>query len=173
MPVMSKQIHNFKEDLDNFAQNVIRAMHTYQKLHKTKAQCGTNCQFLCDCLNANYPGANAHAVSTIAYSVKDNTVITHIVVKVGNMLYDPSYETFSLKDVRYFRNVKHLKNWFNEILLTENGVDLDPLESIKYIIKQMIKLTKFAERINDRETVSVACKKYYDRQADFLEGFNF
>ncbi len=162
---MSKQKHNFEEDLDNFAQKVIRAMHTYQKLHNTKGQCGSNSLYLCDSINANYPGANAHAVSTIAYSKQNFTVITHIVVKVGNMLYDPSYETVSLKDVRYFRNVKHLKNWSNEILLT--------LESIKYIIKEMIKLTKLAKKINDGGTLNVASKKYYDRQTDFLEGFNF
>ncbi len=165
-------MNDMSNELHNFIQKLMLAMHTYQKVHNTKSQCGTNSYYFCDSINYNFPEANAQAASVIAYSIKDHTAIIHIVVMIGNKLYDPSYETFSLKDVQYFHNVKDLKNWLNEkkitLLLTVNGIELNPLESLKFIIKEMIRLTNISKLINNGGS-GIMCKKYYNKQADFID----
>jgi len=141
--------------------NIVLLMREYQKKHNIKKQCVTNCQYLYDTFKANYPLKNVKVKAVIGILPnEDETIIYegHVVVEVDEVIFEPSYEVYSIRNIEYFDNIKQFKNVF----AFRNKND------IKDIIKEFIDFTKIADTINNGE-LTISDKEHYDNQADYVE----
>ena len=141
--------------------NIVLLMREYQKKHNIKRQCVTNCQYLYDTFKANYPLNNVKVKAVIGILPnEDETIIYtgHVVVEVDEVIFEPSYEVYSIRKIEYFDNIKQFKNVF----AFPNKND------IKDIIKEFICFTKLADAINNGEYI-VTDKDHYHNQADYVE----
>jgi hypothetical protein len=141
--------------------NIVLLMREYQKKHNIKRQCVTNCQYLYDTFKANYPLSDVKVKAVIGIlSNEDETIIYegHVVVEVEEVIFEPSYEVYSIRNIEYFDNIKQFKNVF----AFRNKNDM------KDTIKEFINFTKIADTINNGE-LTITDKEHYDNQADYVE----
>ena len=147
--------------------NIILSMREFQEKNRIKKQCITNAQYLYDCIKQN-SNNNVKAKAVIAFSNNDETdtatfVAGHLVVVIDDdLIVDPSYDTFCLKNISYFDNIKDFIDSFDDKDILKTKID------IKKIIYQHIKFTKYAEQINNDEFL-ITDKKFYHDQADYIE----
>lgn len=146
------------------AQEMINAMHEFQRKHEIKKQCMTNCQYLRDSLIAS---GLAEVKVKVVYAIgsrlktKDFVVVEgHLVVETPGGLLDPSYEIASLDQLSYYDNIYNLKKDNPNI----------PYENIKRMIEENIKFHSYAETINNNKII-VADKDVYNRQADYVQTY--
>ena len=141
---------------------VISLMMKYQKINNIKKECITNTQYLYDCINANFSKQKAKAKAVICIGndceTNDTKVVVHMVVMMDNVIYDPSYEIYSLNGVNYFDNIKTVISSFS---LSKTPVPKDSLRGF-------IDFIKLADKINNGEML-VCDRQFYNRQADYIE----
>jgi len=147
--------------------NIILSMREFQEKNCIKKQCITNAQYLYDCIKQN-GNNNVKAKAVFAFSNDDETgtvifVAGHLVVVLDDeLIIDPSYDIFCLKNILYFDNIKDLIDSFDDKDTLKTKID------IKTLIYEHIKFTKFAEQINNDELL-ITDRKFYDDQADYIE----
>ena len=141
--------------------NMILLMREYQKKHKIKKECVTNCQYFYDNFKANCPLNTIKVKAVIGISLNsDRTIIYegHVVVEVDEkFIFEPSYEVYSTDNIEYFDNIKQFMNKYKI-----------PKNDMKDVIKEFIDFTKLADTINNGKYI-VMNKEYYDNQADYVE----
>lgn len=148
--------------------NVILYMREFQEKNNIKKQCITNTQYLYDCIKMNSRNTNVKAKAVLVVSNDDETdtsvfVGGHLVVVLDDeLILDPSYDVFSLKNRSYFDNIKDLMDMFSDKHTLKTKVD------IKKLIEQHIQFKKYADQINNDECL-VSEKKNYNTQADYVE----
>jgi len=85
---------------------MVLLMREYQKKHKIKKQCVTNCQYFYDNFKANCPLNTIKVKAVIGVSLNsDRTIIYegHVVVEVDEkFIFEPSYEVYSTDNIEYF-----------------------------------------------------------------------
>ena len=142
--------------------NMVLLMREYQKKHKIKKQCVTNCQYFYDNFKANCPLNTIKVKAVIGISLNDDRTIVyagHVVVEVDEeFIIEPSYEVYSMYNIEYFDNIKQLMNVF----AFPNKNDM------KDAIKEFICFTKLADTINNGE-LTITDKEHYNNQADYVE----
>ena len=139
--------------------SVLKLMHKFQNLNNINKNCITNTKYLYDNLIYNFPELPARAVVVIC--ITGIRTIMHMVVMVNDTIYDPSYDIFSLKDVKYFNNVKQ----YLDHITPESRKILG-----KKIIETFIEFTKYANLINNKKLILVDVDdKYYQTQANYVE----
>ena len=90
---------------------IVLAMRDYQKQNDIKAQCFTNCQYLYDNLKALNTNNEIEIKPVIAVSkeiiegIPIIKLISHLVIRIDDVLIDPSFEVFSLSPI-YFDSIK-------------------------------------------------------------------
>jgi len=140
---------------------MILLMREYQKKHKIKKECVTNCQYFYDNFKANCPLNTIKVKAVIGLSLNDDRTIIyegHVVVEVDEkFILEPSYEVYSTDNIEYFDNIKQFMNKYKI-----------PKNDMKYVIKEFIDFTKIADTINNGKYI-VMNKEYYDNQADYVE----
>lgn len=144
---------------------IIIKMREYQKNNDVKRQCITNAQYLYDILKINKFKNSIQARAVLLVSVDDEKDITiinnaHMVVVIDDVLYDPSYETFNLKNKMYFFNVK---DFIQKCVFDESHKDV-----MRDMIKSFLKIKEFEKEINDGGLV-ITDKVFYNNQADYIE----
>jgi|688.fasta_scaffold801381_2 hypothetical protein len=138
--------------------SIIDLMYNFQNLNNIKGQCITNAKYLYDNFNNNLPQLQARATPVICISgIK---TIIHMVVMINDTIYDPSYELFSLKDVKYFNNIKQ----YLDNITPESRIKLGPS-----VIRDFIDFTELAKNINEKKIVIDT--DYYQEQADYVEKY--
>jgi hypothetical protein len=149
-----------KPTLKNMVEELISLMNEYQKKYNIKEHCITNTQYLYDCIKLNFPKARTQAVlCTVLNDKKEVTkIITHMVVMIDDLIYDPSYEINSLQNVHYFDNVKSLVS----------AVPNLPKEKISNMITHFLEFIKFSCEINNGGLL-ISNNKIYHDQADYIE----
>jgi len=137
--------------------SVLKLMYKFQNLNNINKKCITNTKYFYDNFIYNFPELSARAVVVIC--ITGIRTIMHMVVMVNDTIYDPSYDIFSLKDVKYFNNVKqyldHITPQSRKIL----G---------KKVTEEFIEFTKYANLINNKKLIIVD-DKYYQTQANYVE----
>ena len=145
-------------------------MREYQNLNNVKGQCITNTQYLYDTIKYNSFGKYVEFKAKAVFVIKiDNELnltrfVTHVVLNVKDKsndeeyIIDPSYETFSLKNKKYYDTIQSFMPFF------KNMTD----ENKKKILKEYISLSKHADNINNGELL-FADRKFYDQQADYIQ----
>ena len=150
--------------------NIILSMREFQEKNCIKGQCITNVQYLYDCFKQN-SNNNVKAKAVIAFSndydKKISTFVEgHLVVILDDeIIIDPSYDIFCLKDKRYFDNIKDLIDIFDDKDGLKKKIDM------KKMIPQHITFRKIAEQINNDEFI-ITDNKFYYEQADYIEKLN-
>ena len=148
--------------------NIITSMREFQKENNIKGHCITNTQYLYDFIKMNINNANAKAkaVLVISVDIELDTCFTtsgHLVVVLDDeLIIDPSYDVYSLKNKTYFHNIKDLMSFVKDNDKFKSKVD------IKQLIDHHIHFTKLAETINNGECL-ITEKKFYNNQADYIE----
>ena len=142
--------------------NMVLLMREYQKKHKIKKQCVTNCQYFYDNFKANCPLNTIKVKAVIGVSLNsDRTIIYegHVVVEVDEkFILEPSYEVYSIDNIEYFDNIKQFMNTYK----------MPNKNDMKDIIKEFIDFTKIADTINNGE-LHITDNEYYNNQADYVE----
>ena len=142
--------------------NMILLMREYQKKHKIKKECVTNCQYFYDNFKANCPLNTIKVKAVIGVSLNsDRTIIYegHVVVEVDEkFIFEPSYEVYSTDNIEYFDNIKQFMNKYK----------LPNKNDMKDIIKEFIDFTKIADTINNGG-LHITDNEYYNNQADYVE----
>lgn len=147
--------------------NIILSMREYQEKKCIRKQCITNVQYLYNCIKQNSSN-NVKAKAVIVFSNNaeaDTTTIVegHLVVVLDHeLIIEPSYDIFRLKNITYFDNIKDFIDIFEDKDILKTKVD------IKNILYELITFTKFAYQINNGELL-IADKKNYNEQADYIE----
>ncbi len=137
--------------------SVLELMHKFQKLNNINKKCILNTKYFYEYLIYNFPELPARAVVVICLTgIK---TIMHMVVMVNDKIYDPSYEIFSLKDVKYFNNIKQ----YLDNITPESRKILG-----KKVIEKFIEFTKYANLINNKKLI-VVDDKYYQTQGNYVE----
>lgn len=140
--------------------NIIRLMREYQKMNNVKKQCITNAQTLYDLINhnTNYD-VKVQAVYVLSYDGDDCFVCAgHVVVNVEGVIFDTSYDIYSLKDPQYFDNIK---------VLLSNMNPIDPKDK-KELIKKHIVFKNFADKMNKDEFI-ITDRDHYHKQLDYIQ----
>ena len=147
--------------------NIILSMREFQEKNCIKKQCVTNAQYLYDCIKQN-TNNNVKVKAILAFSENAETdtaiyVAGHLVVVLDDeLIVDPSYDIFCLKNKSYFYNIKDFIDYFDDKDMLKTKFD------IKKIIREHIRFTKFAEQINNDECI-ITNRKFYDEQADYIK----
>ncbi len=150
---------------------IILSMREYQKNNNIKGECITNAQYLYDTIKFNFKNAKIEAKAIIAAGQDDecktcNLVCGHIVIFLNdNIIIDPSYETYSLPNKRYFLTIKELMENTDE----KNKKYLK--SNCKDYLKNHCDLIKIADKINNGG-ILIYDKKFYNDQADYVEQMN-
>jgi hypothetical protein len=136
-------------------------MHEYQKDNNITNKCVTNVQYLYENMKINYPSLSIKALPVICM-VNDNeekktTIIAHVVLVINDIIYDPSYQTYSQKEKCYLSDIKTLRT----------KIHISDSNFIKQLIKDMINISTCADRIN--QNIFDVDNDYYNKQADYME----
>lgn len=146
--------------------DLITEMYKYQKRRGIVKKCIDNTQFALDCIKESYPGANVKATAILMTSFDPDeghmrVCGGHLVILVDdNHILDPSYETSSAPNNRYFKTLSALLEAYPKV---KNDKAL-----LANTIKLFFDFSKFAERINNGD-IMLTDRTYYNDQADFLE----
>lgn len=154
--------------MERLIKHCIKYMHDYQKKNNTTSMCVTNTQYLRDtivCSNLGFDDVKAITVFVVGNKEKYLVIHAHLMVEVDGSLYDPSYETDSYEEKRYFFNFKEMVDY---IILECKG---DYPMSINDILIdnqfQFYKLQSIADRINNN-VLCITDNDYYDKQHDYV-----
>jgi hypothetical protein len=143
--------------------NIIDSMREFQKINNIKSQCITNTQYFYDTLKNN-TSVNAKAKAVFAVSNDEETdtwlVINHMVITIDETVLEPSYEVYSLKNVKYYDSINHFLSLFQN--------PNEQITNLKEYLTKFIKFVKMAERINNDEFI-ITDKEFYNKQADYIE----
>ena len=155
--------YDFKANWDD----IILSMREYQKENNVKNQCVTNAQYLYDTIKINSnSNVKTKAVLVFSDNTEEDTAIIvsgHLVVLLDDeIIIDPSYDIFCLKNKSYFDNIKDLVNIF------DSNVELKSKFDIKKLVCQHIHFMKISEQINNGECI-ITEKEHYNKQADYIE----
>lgn len=140
---------------------IINEMREFQKNNNITRKCITNAQYLYGILKSNTNNKiYTKAVILVCNNEEGTPVINpaHIVVMIDDILIDPSYETFSLYNKKYFDNIKE----FVECCSFEEP------DMVKQIITHFLKFKPCENRINSGE-LYITDKDFYNNQADYIE----
>jgi hypothetical protein len=143
--------------------DVVPLMWEYQKKMGIKDQCITNAQYIYDSLKfSGVSSARVCATQVIHKDeeVRERRVITHLVVRVNDIIVDASYDIASLKGKKYCFTVAEMVDTLKEQSVSP--------EFKKRTIKNFVEFLDLARRMNAGE-ILVADKDHYNQQADFLE----
>ena len=145
-------------------------MREYQNLNNVKGQCITNTQYLYDTIKYNSFGKYVEFKAKAVFVIKiDNELnltrfVTHVVLNVKDKsndeeyIIDPSYETFSLKNKKYYDTIQSFMPIF------KNTTD----ENKKKMLKDFVDFSEYADNINNGGLL-LADRKFYNQQADYIE----
>ena len=84
---------------------VLSKIYEYQRVNDIKGQCITNTQFLYNFIKKHYPDTKMKTVACIVYHDSGEyrrICINHILLKINNIIIDPSYEYHILNNKTYF-----------------------------------------------------------------------
>ena len=129
-------------------------MHNYQTENYIKGMCLVNCRYFYKNILHNFPQSTARPAPVIC--VSGCKVIIHMVVIINDKIYDPSYEIFSLKDVKYFHSVKQ----YFDNNPPEFRLQLGPV-----VIKEFLNFIEFSKTLSSL----VIDDEYYTALADYVE----
>ena len=148
--------------------NIILSMREFQEKNGIKKQCITNAQYLYDIIKVNSSNdVKVKAVIVVSSDKDTGTLVIvggHLVVILDDdeTVFDPSYETFCLKNKSYFDNIKDVMDAFDDKEMLNAKIDM------KETVRQHINFMKYADEINRGECL-VTEKKFYNDQADYIE----
>lgn len=143
-------------------------MRNFQKENCIKNQCVTNVQYLYDCIKNNESiNISIKIKPVIVVSICENRCIAgHLVLSIyednEEIIIDPSYDVFSIKNKYYYDNIKSF---------TENCCDKSNSESKVFaqnIISTFMKFVKLADQMNNGKFL-ICDKEFYNNQADYIE----
>jgi len=139
---------------------ILDAMMVYQQKHNITKMCITNTQFFLDCVKQNHPELKPKARAVIVGN-EDYICVGHLVVELGGMVIDPSYEIVSSHNKVYFDAYADFKGskWYDAAWSREKERER---------ISIHLKFMEHARRMNEGQLLIVD-KAYYDSQADFVE----
>ena len=144
--------------------DILKAMHKFQKENNINNQCITNCVYLKDQLSINqYGNVKSKAFFVVGYNVEQNKQILchgHVALVHGNDIIEPSYEIYKLKNRKYFDSFKGLK-MHNKI------PELSDKQVVSNTLKSHQSFIEIANTIN--RGVFYVEQDYYNQQADFVE----
>ena len=153
-------------DISIFISNIILSMREFQAKNCIKNECLTNTQYLYDCIKINFNSANVKAKAVMVVSIESDTFICctgHLILVLNDgIIFDPSYDIYSLKNKRYFYNIKDL------ISNIDDKNKLKILVDINELINNHLHFIKLAEQINNGACL-ISNKKFYNEQADYID----
>ena len=147
--------------MEKFIVKVVDLMREYQRENDIKNQCITNCQYLYDTIIYSFKSLK-HRVKVkpvIFVSLSKQLFVIHMVVEFDDFIIDPSYETFSVEDREYYSSIGDIKNIFKHI---DGGL------THRECIEIFLKFVNCAEQMNKYNICMVACKDFYNKQADYI-----
>jgi hypothetical protein len=144
-----------------------RCMLSYQKQQNIKGMCVINCKYLLECLQIQYPKCNAKVLPVIVVEDRiDNLTefcIVHMVIVIDEKdIIDPSYEVYSLKNIRY-ENINFINNW-QISKKKEMSENCNFMQKTANLINNGLGNTLF-----DNKEYVLKTLPYYNKQADFTE----
>jgi len=162
------------DEMLNSINTMVDLMLKYQKNNHITGNCITNCSFLCDTIKYNHK-VNVKVRETIVIDYDSTFNILkvvggHVVVLLqdynnNEILIDPSYEIFALKNKRYCFSASEITKTIKELEITTLcNFDIDKKE----IITHLLEFKEIAERTNAGKTM-ITDEIYYNEQADFVE----
>lgn len=156
-----------KHSIENYLiRDIINVMLEFQKSNNVKGECLANVSYLYSSIKASFPALNPVVKSVIVYGFNedgnDGLISGHVIIQIGDLLYDPSYEVISLKDKLYFETLTDMKSILN-FDTCEDGNQM-----MKWSIEKMIKFHKFADEINYGEYL-ITDKVYLNNMADYVD----
>jgi hypothetical protein len=166
-----KGIQSIIMEMEKTISNIILSMRKFQKNNNIKKQCLTNTQYLYDIIKSNnINNVKVKAVFALSNNYDTDTSVFvggHLILVLDNdVIIDPSYDIFSLKNISYFYNIKDLINTTNTTLSVNNK------NKLKTIYRELMcnhcRFIKLAERINNGELI-ITDKIHYNNQADYIE----
>jgi len=122
---------------------IVKLMREYQSKNGIKKACVTNTQYLYNKI-VGYTDSKVRVIPVIVISnEKGKTkIVIHLVVSVDEeLIIDPSYDVYRLKNKKYYVNIKDF------ICNVGNKTE----EIVKKIISEYIDFKKISERINKGE----------------------
>lgn len=146
-------------------------MREFQKMNNIKEMCMTNTQTLYNIIKASFPLVDVKAKAVICCSRMDaspndidKTPILkqtiHLMIIADGIYYEPSYELYSSKDIKYFSSIKNL---------LEGVIPNDIIkDNIKTTLQSFLRFVKLEEKINSGE-FSITDKDYYNNQLDYIQ----
>jgi hypothetical protein len=147
--------------MEKFIGKVVDSMREYQRENDIKNQCITNCQFFYDTIVYTFKNIKDRVkVKPVVFvSLSKQIFIIHMVIEFDDFIIDPSYETFSVEDREYYSSIGDIKSIFNHI---DGGL------THRECIEIFLKFVSYAEQMNNNDTCLVACKDFYNKQADYI-----
>lgn len=154
---------NTNSDHIKYIFQLLNQLYKYQQLHNIKEQCVSNCQYLYDCIRANYADIiPVRVVPAIWCKSGDSiSIVIHLIVIVNGTVFDPSYETAHVPEGVYFKTIIDFKNHF-----LVKGKKF-PSKIMRKIIQKFLSMTEIAAQINNGEFC--VDNEYYHKQADYVE----
>jgi hypothetical protein len=146
---------------------LVHLMNQFQLDNGIKNKCCVNAQFLYRTLQNNYPTETSLKVLPVVavYNRTENSVTInkgHMVVKINNLIFDPSYEVSSSRDLKYLYNMKDIS--------TDESVKKCCDDFKRDVIKSWLDFQKFADLINNGRHIKG--EEVYSKQLyDFIEPF--
>ena len=148
---------------------VIDLMYEYQRINEITKCCITNVQILYDIMKSIGVNLNLKIVSVVVRAVDNelgeyHLIDGHLCVSLSeDMLFDPSYEIFKMKNVEYFQNISiYLKS------LGENSRNLiNNNFNIREIIGTNNRFIQLAEQMNQGKFL-INDRALYNAQLDYI-----
>jgi hypothetical protein len=146
--------------------NIINKMRQYQKENNIKRQCITNTQFLYHLIKDN-SNSKVEVKAVIVYGTNEEedalvVVEGHLVIIIDDdVMIDPSYDVFNIKNNNYCYTFKEFIKVFNDIKILKETLD------VKKMIQTHINFTGYANDINN-DIFTITEREHYDKQADFI-----
>ena len=147
-------------------------MYEYQFINNIKKKCVINTQTLydfIDYLNRGLIVPLKPIPTACIFKFSNDTPGVHIMLKIDGKVYDPSYETVSDPNIKYYYSLEEYKK-YNEGI---RGFD----EYYKDLKDDFLKFQKTAEEILNDINRQIARKKcygweYYNKQMDYIMAKN-
>uniref|UniRef100_A0A6C0B9Z4 Uncharacterized protein n=1 Tax=viral metagenome TaxID=1070528 RepID=A0A6C0B9Z4_9ZZZZ len=144
-------------------EHCIASMLEYQKMNNIKGYCIPNTQYLYNIATKYFPhnSVKAQAVLCFVYDDSNELIkrIVHMVLTIDGILYDPSYELYSLKNVSYFTNIEDLKQTINIETISKDTLDtFTRFQKYATMINNEISLIKITTNYSD----------YYNKQSKYI-----
>lgn len=156
---------NYKDTVSDKLQ--LEYMEQYQKENNITGKCLANTILWLNDMKKEYPTARAKAVLCLTNKEKENTTkyIIHMLVVIGDIFIEPSYEISSIKDRVYYETFQDL------IKHTIRPPDtIESKAADKEVLKLFLNFLKVEEHINKSEVIECFDFQldYYNKQKEYV-----